>query len=411
MRIEHLSLQNFRNYARLEVTLPPGVILLHGANAQGKTSLLEAIYYLATSRSPYATSDRQLINWDADEDILPFAKIGAEVVGEGEVLNRIEVILSRVPNGLNGNRFNKEIRINGVSRRVMDLIGQVNVVMFLPQDLSLVEGAPAGRRRYMDVTLCQTDGGYCRALAAFDKTLTQRNALLKRIADGEARPTELDYWNEQIAESGAVLVAGRQKLLRELEILARRVHADLTGDDEDLELQYQPGFNPTTQNSGQLSFDVLGLDLNRQLTADEIAEGFRETLNATQNEEIARGMTLIGPQRDELRLLVNGRDLGLYGSRGQARTAVMSLKLAELQWMHDAVGEWPILLLDEVVAELDARRRAYLLDRIGSVSQALLTTTEPEIFTQTFLQRATRWQIRQGQIVEAIDSGPDAIID
>ncbi len=399
MRIEHLSLQNFRNYARLEISLPEGPILLHGANAQGKTSLLEAIYYLATSRSPYTTSDRQLINWNADQDLLPFAKIGAEVVTTSRALNRIEITLTEANGGLNGARLNKEIRVNGVSRRVMDLIGQINVVMFLPQDMALIEGAPAERRRYMNVTLCQTDAEYCQALATFDKVLTQRNALLRRIADSDGSPDELAFWDDQLTESGAVLVAGRQRLLRELEVKARQIHRDLSGNEEDLELCYQPGFMPTANNTGQLSFDVLGLDLNRQLDAGAIAGQFRERLGETVGEEIARGMTLIGPQRDELRLLFNGHDLGLYGSRGQTRTAVMALKLAELEWMRDVVGEWPILLLDEVIAELDAARRAYLLDRIDGANQVLLTTTEPEIFTAEFLQRATRWEVRQGQIV------------
>jgi DNA replication and repair protein RecF len=196
MRIEHLSLQNFRNYARLEISLPPGPILLHGSNAQGKTSLLEAIYYLATSRSPYTTSDRQLINWNAEQDFLPFAKIGAEVSSRDFMLNRIEITLS-MENG-SADKFHKEIRINGVSRRVMDLIGQVNVVMFLPQDLVLIEGAPSERRRYMNITLSQTDADYSEALTVFEKTLIQRNALLKRILERAASPYELDYWNEQI---------------------------------------------------------------------------------------------------------------------------------------------------------------------------------------------------------------------
>ncbi len=397
MYIDHLSLQNFRNYARLEVSLPAGPILLHGANAQGKTSLLEAIYYLATARSPYTTSDRQLINWYADQDVLTFARISAEVVTARQVLNRIEITLTLTNEGEQG-RVNKDIRVNGVTRRVMDLIGQVAVVMFLPQDLVLVEGAPAERRRYMNVTLCQTDAEYCQALSTFDKVLTQRNALLKRIAEGEARADQLDYWDHQLAASGAVLIAGRQRLLRELEVRARRVHSELTGGDEDLELHYHPGFLPTVGASGQLSFEVVGLDLNRQLEAETIAPQFQAALVGTQREEIARGMTLIGPQRDELRLMVNGRDLGLYGSRGQARTAVMALKLAEMDWMRDAIGEWPVLLLDEVVAELDARRRAYLLERIGGAAQALLTTTEPEIFTPSFLAGATRLHIDRGRI-------------
>ncbi|MCZ2099398.1 MAG: DNA replication/repair protein RecF [Anaerolineae bacterium] len=401
MYIEHLSLQNFRNYARLEVSLPAGPILLHGSNAQGKTSLLEAIYYLATSRSPYTTTDRQLINWNADRDLLSFAKIGAEVISAGRTLSRVEVTLVQEPGALNGSRLQKDIRINGVPRRVMDLIGKINVVMFLPQDLVLVEGSPAERRRYMNVTLCQTDPAYCEALATFEKALTQRNALLKRIGDGEARPEELAYWNEQLAQAGGVLVAGRQRLLRDLEVRARRVHRDLSGGEEDLELSYQPSFLPTANNTGQLSFEVLGLDLNRQLKAADIAAQYARTLDERRGEDIARGMTLIGPQRDELRLLVNTRDLGLYGSRGQARTAVMSLKLAELEWMRDTVGEWPILLLDEVIAELDAARRAYLLERISGAEQVLLTTTEPDIFTPEFLSKATRWRIRQGQIVDA----------
>ncbi|MEB2288940.1 MAG: DNA replication/repair protein RecF [Anaerolineae bacterium] len=404
MRLEHLSLQNFRNYARLEVTLPDGPILLHGANAQGKTSLLEAIYYLATARSPYTATDRQLINWGAEQDVLPFAKVSAQVALASGLYNRVEITLTYAPESANGARLNKEIRVNGVPRRVMDLIGQINVVMFLPQDLALIEGPPPERRRYLNVTLCQTDAAYCQALAQFEKVLGQRNALLKRIADGESRPDELDFWDEQITASAGVIVAGRQRLLRELEIKARRVHADLSGGAEDLELRYQPGFLATPNNSGQLSFDVPGLDLNRQISSAEIARQYSQRLAQTRAEEIARGMTLSGPQRDELRLLVNGRDLGLFGSRGQARTAVMALKLAELYWMRDTLGEWPILLLDEVVAELDGDRRAYLLSHISGVSQALLTTTEPDIFTEDFLRQAARWEIHQGQIVAI--SGP-----
>ncbi|MBI5959204.1 MAG: DNA replication/repair protein RecF [Chloroflexi bacterium] len=406
MHIEHLSLQNFRNYARLEISLPSGPILLHGSNAQGKTSLLEAIYYLATARSPYTTSDRQLINWHADRDLFSFARIGAEVISAKRVLNRVEITLTEEVDSLNGTRLNKEIRINGVSRRVMDLIGQINVVMFLPQDLTLVEGPPAERRRYMNITLCQTDAAYTTALNTFEKTLAQRNALLKRIAEREAGPDQLVFWNEQLTVAGGIIVAGRQRLLREIEIRARRIHHDLTGGAEDLELHYQPGFIVTANNSGQLSFDVPGLDLNRQLDAKEVAAQFMARLTAIQGEEIARGMTLLGPQRDELRLMVNGRDLGLFGSRGQARTGVMALKIAELEWMRDTIGEWPILLLDEVIAELDSNRRAYLLNRIGGVSQALLTTTEPDIFTPDFLQKSTRWHIHQGQIISMSSPAP-----
>jgi DNA replication and repair protein RecF len=280
----------------------------------------------------------------------------------------------------------------------MDLVGLINVVLFLPRDLTLIEGSPTDRRRFMNDTLAQVDADYLTALNTYDKILPQRNALLRRIAERQAAPHELDYWDSQLIQSGAVLIAGRQRFLRELEGDAQKAHHDLTGKLETLTLQYQPSFTPTAEGNGQLSFDMIGLDLHRELSPDQIAPQFADQLASERDESILRGMTLSGPHRDELRLNINGRDTGLYGSRGQARTAVMALKLAELQWMRDRIGEWPILLLDEVVAELDARRRAYLLERIDGVTQTVLTTTEIEIFTAEFLERATIWHVQDGQI-------------
>ena len=166
MHIEYLSLTNFRNFARLELTFPNGPVLLHGANAQGKTSLLEAIYYLATSNSPYTTADWQLINWRTENDVIPFTRISADVVTRRSPLDRIEITLVREQNGGDA-RTRKDVRLNGVTKRVMDLVGQVNVVLFLPRDLSLIEGSPIERRAYMNATLCQTDRAYCEALATF----------------------------------------------------------------------------------------------------------------------------------------------------------------------------------------------------------------------------------------------------
>jgi DNA replication and repair protein RecF len=397
MHIEYLSLTNFRNFARLELTLPEGPVLLHGANAQGKTSLLEAIYYLATSNSPYTTADWQLINWRAENDVIPFTRLSADVVTERTPLDRIEITLMRERNG-DDIRTRKDIRLNGVSRRMIDLVGQVNVVLFLPRDLSLIEGTPAERRRYMNATLCQTDRAYCEALAVYEKLLPQRNALLRRVADQQSSPDELAFWDVQLAESGAQLIAGRQRLLRELEGLAQQIHLDLTGKRETLEIAYQPSFNPTAEGDGQLSFSALGLDLHRQMDPAEIQPQFLDALDAGRNEHVERGVTLVGPHRDELRFQINQRDVGLYGSRGQARTAVLSLKLAELAWMREAIGEWPILLLDEVIAELDGDRRGYLLDQINGATQSILTTTDPGVFTPAFLEQAALWHVVDGQI-------------
>lgn len=400
MHIEHLSLTNFRNYARLELTLPNKPIVLHGDNAQGKTSLLEAIYYLATSRSPYTSSDRQLIHWRTESDPLPFARMVAEFSNRESPLQRLEItLLLDMTTG--SPRFKKNIKLNNVEKRVMDVVSLLAVVLFLPQDLSLVEGSPSDRRRFMDTTLTQVNRAYVQALDTYEKTLPQRNALLRRIAEKRSSAAELSYWDEQLSQAGAVLIAERQSFLRELERRAQSNHHDLTGGRETLTLQYQPSFLPTVEGSGQRSFDLLGLDLHRELTADDIQPQFAEKLKTEQRAAIDRGATLSGPHRDELRLMINGRDCGLYGSRGQARTAVMALKLAELEWMHDHLGEWPILLLDEVVAELDRSRRNYLLDRLNASAQTLVTTTELDIFSDSFLERSALLRIEAGQIADS----------
>ncbi len=399
MHIEHLSLTNFRNYARLELSLPhEKPIVLHGANAQGKTSLLEALYYLATSKSPYTTSDRQLIHWRTESDPLPFARLSADVTTRDRPLTRLEIVLTLENTAQAVQRFKKVIKVNGVAKRVMDVVGLINVVMFLPQDLTLIEGGPNDRRRFIDDTLSQVDVVYLTALDQYEKILPQRNALLRRIADDKATTDELNFWDEQLADAGSIIIANRQQFLRELEVGAQQIHLELTGKRETLTLQYRPSFLPTAAGDGQLSFDTFGLDLHREIDAASIKPQFVEQLEQERSTSIERGVTLSGPHRDELRLLINSRDVGLYGSRGQARTAVMALKLAELAWMRERIGEWPILLLDEVVAELDKDRRAYLLEHIDSATQTLMTTTELDIFTPSFLNRATVWHVRDGAI-------------
>jgi len=396
MRIDYLSLTNFRNYARLEMPLPQQPLVLHGDNAQGKTSLLEALYYLATSRSPYTTSDRQLIHWRALEEPIAFTRLTAEINNRQRSLNSLEMTLFL--DGGESSRFKKDIKLNGSQKRVMDIIGLLNVVLFLPQDLSLVEGSPSDRRRFMDNTLSQLDAAYYAALNQYEKILPQRNALLRQIAERRADKKQLAYWDEQLIQAGSVIISGRQGLLRELETLASQIHRQLTGGRETLTLNYQPSFMPTAKDNGQRSFDLIGFDLHRELKPEQIAPQFREQLEADFNESVGRGVTIAGPHRDELRLMINNRDCGLYGSRGQARTAVLALKIAELEWMKGRIGEYPLLLLDEVVAELDSKRRAFLLNRLDGQAQTLLTTTELDIFSPDFLERAAIWRVIDGQI-------------
>lgn len=401
MRIDHLSLTNFRNYARLELSLPADrPVLLYGDNAQGKTSALEAIYYLAASSSPYTTSDRQLIHWRAADDPIPFARLSAELGGDSGAYDKLDITLM-LDKSSGAPRFKKSVKHNSIEKRVMDVAGLLRVVLFLPQDLSLVEGSPADRRRFMNSTLRQVNIEYWLALNDYEKTLPQRNALLKRIAERRAGAVELEYWDEQLASSGATIIAQRQQFLRELEANARATHHALTGGKETLSLKYMPSILPRPEANGtQLAFELPDLDLAQPLSRAEVKAQFLEHLLARRPEAIRRGATLAGPHRDELRLFINERDCGLYGSRGQARTAVMALKFAELDWMRDQTGEYPLFLLDEVVAELDSRRRSFLLERLDGSAQTLLTTTELDIFASQFLGQARLLRVRNGQIHE-----------
>jgi len=394
MRVQHLSLTNFRLYARLEVDLPAGSLILTGANAQGKTSLLEALYYLATGQSHHAASDRQLINFLALNEPQPFAKIVAEVVPA----RRLEIRILQEPTNFGDGRLRKEVLVNGVKKRVGDLAGLVQVVLFLPQDLALIEGAPSDRRRYLDTALCQVDPAYYFALAEYGKVLSQRNALLKLLQEQGGSDTQLDFWDEKLSEHGALILAGRAAALADLESLAGAIHRDLTAGADSLRLAYHPAFDPAAAPEGQMGLP-LNLPVHRTgIPPSEIQAGLKEKLRATRAEEVARGLTLSGPHRDEIRFLANGVDLSTYGSRGQARTAVLALKLAEVEWMRAKCGEWPILLLDEVLAELDARRRRDLLSRLSGAEQCVMTTTDLNLFPPEFKERVTVWQVTAGQV-------------
>jgi len=402
VRVTHLSLTNFRNYTRLEADLPSGPLILVGRNAQGKTSLLEAIYYLATADSPHATTDRQLIHWLAlRNDPHPYMKVVAEVHTADEI-RRVDIRVEVEEVGATREqRLKKTVFINGLKRRAGDLHGAVNVVLFLPQDMALVEGSPGDRRRYLDSTLCQIDSVYCLALGEYGKILSQRNALLKQLQERNGSgSTELEFWDAELCRHGATLIATRAKAIEEIERLAAPIHKELTEGAEHLRLIYHPAFDPVADDSSQLALGIDAPVTRSGVAANAIAASLREKLEATRRIEIDRGMTLTGPHRDDLRFNASGIDLGIYGSRGQGRTAVLSLKLAEMAWMKEKVGEWPILLLDEVLAELDPQRRRDLLNRIGGAEQSLMTTTDLDLFEPSFVEKVQTWKVESGTIVE-----------
>jgi DNA replication and repair protein RecF len=403
MYLTHLSLTNFRNFSRLDIDAPKGAIMLVGANAQGKTSLLEAVYYLATFVSFHADNDRQLINFLASRENVAVGRIVADFCRkeprQEPLSHRLEVRLIQEASGFNGStRLRKEVLLDGVKQKMSELVGQFNAVLFLPQMLRIIEGGPEERRRYLNLALAQVLPAYAPALTDYTRVLSQRNALLKQLNERGGDTGQLTFWDEQLVASGAQLIFARIHAVQELEQLAARSHRELTRGDEVLRLSYEPSYDPLRLPSKQFSLPI-DAPLDRSgFSQEKIRQGFLEGLARNRSAEIERGVTTMGPHRDELRFLSNGIDLGTYGSRGQSRTAVLSLKLAEVAWMKQKTGQWPVLLLDEVLAELDTQRRTDLLERLAESEQAMLTTTDLDLFSPHFVQKANLWQIHAGRV-------------
>ena len=397
MHLQHLSLTNFRSLIRLDIEVPQGTIVLVGDNAQGKTSVLEAVYMLATLTSFNAESDRELINFFAAREPLAVARIKADF-RRADRLHHMEVRIIQEMNAGNGSRVRKEILVDGVKRKVGDAVGQFNAVLFLPQMMSIIDGPPSHRRRYLDLALAQVTPGYTETLAGYNRVLEQRNALLKQLADHSGDVDQLTYWDEQLAGLGARLIHARIQAVQEMEALAVLIHRDLTQGREILRLNYHPAYDPLPATGGQYK---LKLDDPRDrsiFTLEQIQKGYMAALQQLRREEIARGVTTTGPHRDELRFLSNGVDLGTYGSRGQIRTALLTIKLAEVHWMKQKTNHWPVLLLDEVLAELDGQRRTDLLERVSTCEQALMTTTDLNLFAPEFVEKTKVWAIKEGRL-------------
>lgn len=403
MFLKHLSLTNFRKFTRLDMGFPSRAVLLTGANAQGKTTVLEAIYFLAAFTSFQTNTDRQLINFiEADKKDSPaVARLIAEYQ-RGKSKHRIEARLILEPVGvLNGQRLRKEVLLDGVKKPVNDAIGHFNAVIFLPQMSQIIEGAPEDRRRYLNLALAQSTPAYARVLGEYNQALTQRNALLKMLSERQGSGDQLDVWDDALTRLGSQIILWRIEAVQQIERLASRVHHELTHGSESLRLSYEPAFDPLPQPNGQLGMKMDTAVDRSGLKLTEIENGFRERLRELRADEIARGVTTIGPHRDELRFIADKVDLGDYGSRGQVRTALLALKLAEVNWMKERTGEWPVILLDEVMAELDLQRRADLLKYIGESEQVLFTTTDLNLFAPEFVEKAEIWRVDGGRVEKA----------
>ncbi|MCL4489305.1 MAG: DNA replication/repair protein RecF [Chloroflexi bacterium] len=421
MHLTRLALTNFRNYTHLELNLAPGLTLLQGNNACGKTNLLEAVFYLATARSPHAGAERELLRWGASEEPIPFARVEAQVERRNGTQTNLEIVLLQageekghqtesVEAHKTSGRMSKRIKVNGVPKRALDLLGQLNAVLFLPEDLDLVFGSPGDRRRYLDTTLAQIDPRYGRALSRYNQVLEQRNSLLREFHERPFKPAELEIWDQHLVTEGAYIIARRAETVERYNQLTAEIHPRLTGGAEYLALVYQPSVGLAAGRAVEPALGPGDLPAGR---ASAVAPRFAQQLASMRSRELGAGLTLVGPHRDDLRFLVDrspemthAMDAITYASRGQGRTIALSLKLAEVALMRAETEEEPVLLLDDVMSELDAPRRAALSQTVMNASQALITATDLEDFTPELLTRAKILRVCEGRVLSEDTGGP-----
>jgi len=374
VHIAHLSLANYRNIDSAEVALSPGLTIVHGANAQGKSNLLEAVYLLATARSYRAQSERELIAWSAPHRAL--AMLAAKVRrADGFVDVRVGLQAGE------GETVRKQVRVNGVPNRASDLVGVLNAVLFSAEDLDLVYGSPQGRRRYVDVMLSQTSPAYLRALQRYQRVLTQRNALLRNLRDGRAREDELAYWDGALKKEAAVILAARHAAIQLLAPLAAQAFERLAVAGERFVLTYAPTA-PTADAT----------------TAAALSDAMQHALERTKAQERAMAQTVVGPHRDDIRLTLHGQEMARHASRGQARMGALAMRLAEARFLAERRHDAPVLLLDDILSELDPERRLLVMAETSRYPQTLLTTADLRLVPDAALAGARLLRIAAGRV-------------
>jgi len=391
MLLHRLALANFRNYVRLGLELADGPSVFLGDNGQGKSNLLEAVYFLATTRSFRSSNERELVRWGAREDSVPFARIDAHV-RRADAEPHIDIVLRGENGAEQGASLAKTIKVNGLPRRAVELVGEVNVVLFSPEDLALVSGPPAGRRRYLDITNSQLNPRYLRTLQRYNRVLLQRNQLLRHLRERGTGGSTLEMWDEELLAGGAYLMAVRLQMLRAIEPHLAEIHRGLSGSLDTLQIVYHwSGESEAAGANGRpLPPPEPSLESCRALLARALA--------VARPKELAQAVSLVGPHRDDLVFLRQGVDLQTYGSRGQQRLAALALKLAEVAYMTEQRGERPILLLDDVLSELDPQRRRFVQRAVRGEGQTLITSADAEALDPAFLRGAATFRVEHGTI-------------
>ncbi len=389
MHIRRLQLAGFRNYHHLDLEAGPGRFLFIGDNAQGKSNLLEAIHLLASGRSSRAGADAEMIGWSAESETQPFARISAAVERrEGDLQIELLIVGQATEQLGPAQRAGKRYRVNGIGRRAIDFIGQLRAVLFTADDLDLISGAPALRRNFLDAALCQMDRAYYAALQRYGRLMQQRNATLRRIRDGVAGIDELTLWDDTFVHEGATLIAGRQRAVQRLSETAATLHHDLAGAaNENLALSYEPALGDQWRPLLQTNASV-----------DGVQPLFAAALAAQRRRETAAGVSLVGPHRDELKILLNGSSAASFGSRAQIRTAALALRLAEARLLMGDGDDPPVLLLDDIVSELDERRRRSVLDGLTGFDQVWFTAATGSWLPPEFVDGCQVFEVSAGEV-------------
>ncbi|MGM9924418.1 MAG: DNA replication/repair protein RecF [Bacillus sp. (in: firmicutes)] len=368
MYIESLKVKNYRNYEELDMCFENKVNVILGENAQGKTNIMESIYVLAMAKSHRTSNDKDLIRWDQE-----YAKI------EGRIHKRN----STVPLELIISKKGKKAKFNHIEQqRLSQYIGNMNVVMFAPEDLHLVKGSPQVRRRFIDMEIGQVSPLYLHDYSQFQKILQQRNHYLKLLQSKKQTDLAmLDVLTDQFIQYAVKIIEKRMQFLKLLQKWAEPIHHGISRGLETLEINYKPS-----------------VDVSESMDLSKMIQEYAEKFKKIKQREIDRGVTLFGPHRDDLVFIVNGRDVQTFGSQGQQRTTALSLKLAEIELIHAEIGEYPILLLDDVLSELDDYRQSHLLNTIQGKVQTFVTTTSVEGIDHATLREAATFQVIQGDM-------------
>lgn len=359
MYIKRLMLLNYRNYNNLDISLGKHVNVFIGDNAQGKTNILESMYYCAFAKSHRTSRDKELIHWQGESAYISLS------VGKSRLDKKIDINILK--------DGKKAIKINSIKvSKIGELFGTFNVVMFSPEDLKIIKDSPGVRRKFIDMELCQLDSKYYYNLVQYNKVMNERNHLLRGRNVNEDM---LDIYDLQLAAYGEYIISKRIDYLKQLNIYSKDIHKDITSEKEIIDFKYVS----TVKN------------------LDDIQTEFYQTLKKTRKKDIDKGITSVGPHRDDFSVYINNVDTKSFGSQGQQRTAVLTMKFASLKIIKEITGEFPILLLDDVLSELDFNRKRYILSTIGEI-QTVITCTGIEDISQYLDDKSKIFKVENGEV-------------